>query len=43
VFFSDPSDRVRPLVRSFEVSFLIDALFLVYACLFALCMFVPDD
>jgi hypothetical protein len=35
VFFSDPPNRAYPLVRSFKVSLLIGALFLV-VCLFAL-------
>jgi hypothetical protein len=36
VFFSDPSNRAYPLVRSFKAFLLVGALFLVYACLFAL-------
>jgi hypothetical protein len=35
VFFSDPSNRAYPLVRSFKASLLISVLFLV-VCLFAL-------
>jgi hypothetical protein len=36
VLFSGPSNRAYPLVRSFKAFFLVGALFLVYACLFAL-------
>jgi hypothetical protein len=43
VFFSDPSSQAYPLVCSFKAFLLVRALFLVYACLFALCMLVPDD
>jgi hypothetical protein len=40
VFFNDPSNRAYPLVRSFKVSLLIGALFLV-VCLFALYVLCP--
>jgi hypothetical protein len=39
VFFSDPSNRSYPLVRSFKASLLIGALFLVclFVCVVCLC------
>jgi hypothetical protein len=42
VFFSDPSNRAYPLVCSFKAFLLVGALFLAYACLFALYACVDD-